>query len=146
MAGWADVAIVGVAPVSAIAGILVGKVWEGRQDLRTARRLAYIAWLQVARTIMELPDATTHGAFVRLPSDAARRRLNDLSTELSLVASKPVQDAANVFMARVHSGELAQELSGRYELGSNEWIERFDKALEEPRKAVIVAMRRDLGM
>jgi hypothetical protein len=55
-----------------------------------------------------------------------------------------VAEAANAFLARATGPELAEAVSGKYSIGTREWITRFDEALEEPRKAVVKAMRRDL--
>jgi hypothetical protein len=145
MAGWADAAIVALGPAGVVVGVLLGRAGERRRDVRTSRQAAYIAWLQTARSIMELPPDIPAGSVVKMPSDEARRRLNNLTVEIELVASQPVKEAANAFHGRVTGPELAQTVSGQYKLGSNEWIARFDEALEEPRRAVVKAMRRDLG-
>lgn len=145
MAGWADVAIVAVSPVAALGGVWLGKLIERRGDVRAARQATYVAWLQTARSIMEIPDSTKAGDVVKIPSDAARRRLNELTVELELIGSQSVKEAANAFIERLTGPELAEAMSGPYKVGSNEWVTRFDEAFEEPRKAVVKAMRRDLG-
>jgi hypothetical protein len=71
------------------------------------------------------------------------QRLNDLTVELELLATRPVRKGANRYIDRIGDPDLEQRLSQPAPIRVQ--VDRFQEFMADDRRAIVKAMRRDLG-
>ena len=131
-----------VAGAIGLLGVLVGQVFVRGRELRDMRREAYIAWIRAVRLLPTWdgpPPAA--GSTIEMPSDARKMALNLATTDLEVVASRRVLKAAAAYRAALDGPEANQAFSTPTIAA---WVDHFDRAMRTHRKAVLLAMRRDL--
>jgi hypothetical protein len=116
------------------------------RDMREMRRHVYVDWLRTARNLAEWPDEEppTTGEWT-VPRPEWRRRLNDLTTEMQVVASPKTIGAADAYLARIRDPQFAEYMAAVRVTNWTQVVDRFDNAMKPQRDEVLLAMRRDLG-
>jgi hypothetical protein len=131
-----------------LAGVLI--TWRiGRaRETRDVRRDVYVEWLKAARLLGSWPSGvpTPTGGNIRIPHPVMKQRINEATTELELVASREVIEAGNRYLAETKSPGLAAAMNRPGLTTFDDAVDRFQDYLEEPRKEVVSAMRKDLGV
>jgi hypothetical protein len=138
-------------------GVIVGAVigisatmltlrYQRARDIREMRRQIYVDWLRMARNLAEWPDGEppTQGSW-EVPRPEWRRRLNDLTTEMQVVASPGAVAAAGAYLARIRDPQLAEAMASVRVTRWEQVVDRFDDAMKPERDQVLRAMRWDLG-
>jgi hypothetical protein len=81
-----------------------------------------------------------------VPHPAMKERINEATTELELVASREVVDAANRYLEEIKSPGLAAAMNQPGLKTFDDAVDRFQDYLKEARMEVVSAMRKDLGV
>jgi hypothetical protein len=130
--------------VGSTAGVLVGwRIQRGREK-REIRLPVYVEWLKAARTLVGPPGPHPGLATIELPDPQAKMRLNEVTTEMELVASPDVARAADEFLRRLYDASTQAEMARPLQ-SMDEAVDRFQEWMKETRQWVVQAMRRDLG-
>jgi len=122
--------------VFTLLGVVAGAViaWRiGRaRETRDTRRNVYVEWLKAARLIGSWPTnlPTPTSGNVQIPHPVMEARLNEATTELSLVASKEVLETGNRYIEKVRSPGLTAEMSRPGLTGFPDAVDRFQHYLE----------------
>ncbi len=103
----------------------------------------YIEWLKAARWLYYLDEPPTPGAHITDFTER-KRHLNDLTTELQVIASPAVGRAARAYLDKANGRDVTAALSGRY-ASRDDVIDAFSALMEAERVDVVRAMRLDLG-
>jgi hypothetical protein len=144
---WSDLARDALPAVSALVGVLVGWLAGRGREKRDARRLAYIEWLRAARALARWPEGEPEpqGGQVQLPHRRTRDRLNEATSELELVASDEVRRAAGAYLDKLSDAHFVQAMAAPGIGSMGQATDRFEQVMAPERRAVVAAMRRDLG-
>lgn len=101
-------------------------------------------WLKVARSLGYWDEEEpAHGPVV-LPSEPRKRQLNNLTAEIHLLGSSEVIRATEKYLDYVMSDEASSKFGGPYP-SLDEFLDAFSDATAAVRRAVVDAMRSDLG-
>jgi hypothetical protein len=121
------------------------RIGERRVDLR---RDVYIEWLKAARFLGSWPSNLPRptGGNIELPHSAMKERINEATTELELVASREVVNAANRYVEEIKSPGLAAAMNQPGLKTFDDAVDRFQDYMEKARREVVSVMRRDLGV
>jgi hypothetical protein len=145
---WVEVAAV-VGPITTLAGTLGGigltQRYQHGRELRDAKRVAYVRWVQFAENLgtWVFQPGADFGAFLQ--------GLHDRMAELDLVASPRVRQAVREYFDAL--GPVNEQIAAAAEqfdprVPPQEHataIGRIFRAMDPPRDRVLEAMRRDLG-
>jgi hypothetical protein len=75
-----------------------------------------------------------------------KERINEATTELELVASREVVEAANRYLEQIKSPGLAAAMNQPGMKSFDDAVDRFQNYMEKTRREVVSAMREDLGV
>jgi hypothetical protein len=131
-----------------LAGALIAWRIGRARETRNLRKDVYIGWLKAARFLGSWPSnqPTPTGGNIQVPHPAMKERINEATTELELVASRKVVDAANRYLEEIKSPGLATAMNQPGLKTFDDAVDRFQDYLKEARTEVVSAMRKDLGV
>jgi hypothetical protein len=118
---------------------------ERRVDMR---KDVYVGWMKAARFLGSWPSnlPTPTPGNIQMPHPAMKERINEATTELELIGSTKVVEAANRYLAEIGSPGLATAMNQPGLRTLDDAVDRFQDYLKDARTEVVSAMRRDLGV
>jgi hypothetical protein len=94
-ASWVAVVL---AHILGLVGVLIGGLSLRSKDVREMRRRAYVEWQQAAEFFPFFDQS--RGSITSLPTTAMLRKIKEVTTEMAVVGSRDVIDAANGVSSR----------------------------------------------
>lgn len=137
-----EVALVVISPLVGFLGVLVGQVFVRSRELRDMRREAYMAWMRAARGLSMWVGEIPSGGAITFPHLERLHELNLRTTDLGIVASRRVLQAADTFMDVWTSEDFGQEMAAVK--GYRAILGKADELTLYVRRKVQKEMRRDL--
>lgn len=139
-----DASLVAVilAPILGLVGVLIGGLSLRSRDVREMRRRAYVEW-QLAAEFFPFFDPS-QGPIPGLPTTAMLRKIKEVTTEMAVVGSREVIDAANGFTAIVTGSGYVQTMNAAKLQTVEDTLRLHDKLTGASRRKTLQAMRRDL--